>query len=420
MSIDTLFSFHKESEIFLQRMMSLFVASHCKNSPNDLQLMADAPAHHPFVVLGPVDESKNILPDIFCVLQVCLEGQISRDSALQCLHKGHLPSRDQIPWKFYEEFEDTEFPSLSGVRVVRIAVHPSALTQGYGSAALDQLTRYYEGQLSHISEIDIERNMETKLPEKVTEAAEKDVWEALGLGVGLWGFREGIAPSPRAFLSFSEWPLHKHIYLQVSLLEETVSPRENLPPLLVDLQERLPERVDYIGASFGLTGDLFRFWKKHKFSPFYICDIPNNMTGEHSSMVLKSLETSEMEGSKTKVRASSIVELSRTGLQACQAMSQCGCPMLMKLIISSDDLKWLEAYTNNRKEYMKVRDMVPLLAQCYFQEKLPVTLSYLQASILLCMGLQLHDVELLPHDISVEEDLDDGAKKVREKMNQKH
>ncbi|KAJ1542463.1 N-acetyltransferase 10, partial [Cladochytrium tenue] len=36
---DTLFSFHPVSEAFLQRMMSLYVASHYKNSPNDLQLM---------------------------------------------------------------------------------------------------------------------------------------------------------------------------------------------------------------------------------------------------------------------------------------------------------------------------------------------------------------------------------------------
>jgi N-acetyltransferase 10 len=49
---DALFSYHKESEIFLQRMMALYVASHYKNSPNDLQLMADAPAHHLFVLLG--------------------------------------------------------------------------------------------------------------------------------------------------------------------------------------------------------------------------------------------------------------------------------------------------------------------------------------------------------------------------------
>lgn len=32
--------------------MALYVSSHYKNSPNDLQLMADAPAHHLFVLLG--------------------------------------------------------------------------------------------------------------------------------------------------------------------------------------------------------------------------------------------------------------------------------------------------------------------------------------------------------------------------------
>lgn len=37
---------------YLQRMMALYVSSHYKNSPNDLQLMADAPAHHLFVLLG--------------------------------------------------------------------------------------------------------------------------------------------------------------------------------------------------------------------------------------------------------------------------------------------------------------------------------------------------------------------------------
>ncbi|KAJ3081553.1 N-acetyltransferase 10 [Quaeritorhiza haematococci] len=36
---DTLFSYHPVSEAFLQKMMSLYVASHYKNSPNDLQLM---------------------------------------------------------------------------------------------------------------------------------------------------------------------------------------------------------------------------------------------------------------------------------------------------------------------------------------------------------------------------------------------
>jgi tRNA(Met) C34 N-acetyltransferase TmcA len=39
-------------------MMSLYVSSHYKNSPNDLLLMSDAPAHHIFALLGPVDTTK--------------------------------------------------------------------------------------------------------------------------------------------------------------------------------------------------------------------------------------------------------------------------------------------------------------------------------------------------------------------------
>ncbi|KAF5950828.1 hypothetical protein HYC85_012821 [Camellia sinensis] len=438
---DTLFSFHRESEAFLQRMVALYVASHYKNSPNDLQLMADAPAHHLFVLLGPVDESKNILPDILCVIQVCLEGKISRDSALQSLRMGRQPSGDQLAWKFCEVFEDTDFPTLSGARI-----------HGYGSAALDQLTRYYEGQLTPNSESDIKKPDDINVQVNVREASEK-----------------------------------------VSLLEETVTPRKNLPAMLIPLRERLPESLHYIGASFGLTADLFRFWKKHKFSPFYICDHPNNVTGEHSCMVLKPLNTDEIEDSgngpvgflspfhqrfkRCFVRrlplffreldyklAMSILDPKINFSEGEPSVSSKDeSTMLMKLIILPDDIKLLEAYTNNRKDYGQVRPLVPILAQCYFQEKLPITLPYLQASVLLCMGLQIQDitdikgmmkiereqvlslfrkimtkiykhlydvltknfvssfpqereVSLMPHSISVEDDLDDGAKQVMEKM----
>ena len=57
-------------------------------------------------------------------LQVSLEGQISRQSVKQSLSNGHIPSGDQIPWKFCEQYQDTVFPSLSGARIVRIATHP--------------------------------------------------------------------------------------------------------------------------------------------------------------------------------------------------------------------------------------------------------------------------------------------------------
>ena len=58
------------SESFLQRMVALCVASHYRNTPDDLLLMADAPAHHLFVLLGPLDEGVNALPDVLAVVQV--------------------------------------------------------------------------------------------------------------------------------------------------------------------------------------------------------------------------------------------------------------------------------------------------------------------------------------------------------------
>eukprot|EP00955_Chlamydomonas_euryale_P044497 352905-Chlamydomonas_euryale.AAC.1 len=86
--------------------------------------MSDAPAHHLFVLLGPVDESANVLPDILAVVQVALEGAISRASARTSLAKGDLPQGDLVPWTISQQFQDADFPSLSGARVVRIAVHP--------------------------------------------------------------------------------------------------------------------------------------------------------------------------------------------------------------------------------------------------------------------------------------------------------
>jgi N-acetyltransferase 10 len=56
---DALFSGHRVTELALQQMMSLYVASHYKNTPNDLLLLSDAPAHHLFVLTAPVpDKSK--------------------------------------------------------------------------------------------------------------------------------------------------------------------------------------------------------------------------------------------------------------------------------------------------------------------------------------------------------------------------
>ena len=61
----TLFSFNRSSELFLKKVWSLFVSSHYKNSPNDLQMLADAPSHFLVVLIGPIGhQAKQKVPDV--------------------------------------------------------------------------------------------------------------------------------------------------------------------------------------------------------------------------------------------------------------------------------------------------------------------------------------------------------------------
>lgn len=137
---DTLFSYHPASEVFLQRMMALYVASHYKNQPNDLQLMSDAPAHHLFVLLPPIKDDESHLPEPLVVLQVALEGKISREAILEGLGRGFRAGGDMIPWLVSQQFQDNGFAKLSGARVVRIACHPDYANVSSSDFAKNPLT----------------------------------------------------------------------------------------------------------------------------------------------------------------------------------------------------------------------------------------------------------------------------------------
>jgi N-acetyltransferase 10 len=60
-----------------------------------------------------------------------------------------------IPWVVSQQFQDDDFASLSGARIVRIATHPNYLGMGYGARALEQLEAYYRGEIMSLSENDI-------------------------------------------------------------------------------------------------------------------------------------------------------------------------------------------------------------------------------------------------------------------------
>jgi N-acetyltransferase 10 len=121
---DTLFSYHPASEVFLQRMMALYVASHYKNQPNDLQMLSDAPAHHLFVLLPPIKDDEEVLPEPLVVLQVALEGGLSKEVVMDASGRGKTASGDMIPWVLSGQYLESGFAALSGGRVVRVACDP--------------------------------------------------------------------------------------------------------------------------------------------------------------------------------------------------------------------------------------------------------------------------------------------------------
>lgn len=385
---DTLFSFHPVPEKFLQQMMALYVASHYKNSPNDLQLMSDAPAHQLFVLVPPVDEQSNRAPEPLCVIQVALEGQISRESVLQSLSRGQRAGGDLIPWLVSQQFQEETFAGLSGARVVRIATNPDYINMGYGTRALQLLVDFYEGKFANLSET------EMKDEEEMQRVTDVDLDKS-------------------------------------SLLQDNVKVRDTntMPPLFGRLSERRPPHLDYVGVSYGLTRSLHKFWKRASFVPVYLRQTPNDLTGEHTCVMLRTMDNPDgsdgswlgafsrdfhrrfLELLSYQFRTfSSLLALSIN--ESASSGAKLDAPSRAKPLSKADldeyfspfDLKRLDSYANNMLDYHVILDLVPRIASIYFSGRLDgsVKLSSIQCSLLLAMGLQRRQIEELEKELTLQ------------------
>ncbi|KAF6105030.1 N-acetyltransferase 10 [Phyllostomus discolor] len=340
-------------------------------------MLSDAPAHHLFCLLPPVPPTQNSLPEVLAVVQVCLEGEISRQSILSSLSRGKKASGDLIPWTVSEQFQDPDFGGLSGGRVVRIAVHPDYQGMGYGSRALQLLQVYYEGRFPC-------------LEEKVVQASQE---------------------------------IHTVSSEAVSLLEEVVTPRKDLPPLLLKLNERPAERLDYLGVSYGLTPRLLKFWKRAGFVPVYLRQTPNDLTGEHSCIMLKTL-SDDGEADQGAWLAAFWKDFRRRFLALLSYQFSTFPPALALNIIQNRnigqpaqpalrreelealflpyDLKRLEMYSRSMVDYHLIMDMIPAISRLYFLNQLgDLALSAAQSALLLGLGLQHKSVDQLEKEIDL-------------------
>lgn len=430
---DALFSFHPASEIFLQRMMALYVSSHYKNSPNDLQLMSDAPSHRLFVLLPPLSPDSDELPQPLAVLQVSLEGNISRQAILNSLSRGQRDAGDLIPWTLSQQYQDTDFAGLSGARIVRIATHPDYVNMGYGNRCIESLREFYEGNLLDLDAM-------TRRVEREKSSLEQETLQSV--------VKKGKATDDG----------------QSDLLDENISIRDvkRMPALLQRLNEIKPETLDWLGVSYGLTPSLFKFWKNLGFTPLYLRQSANDLTGEYTSVQLRTLrnkenededdfEQSEWLGSfaldfrrrfnqllsykfselKT-INALSILESSNNGIEKAGGVqsevegeeSDGNGPIKAKelrTLLGPFDIKRLEAYSNNMLELNVVLDLLPTLSNLYFNRRILInenpdseemdqdgnqtsiilTLSGLQAALLLALGSQRKSIEDISNELNL-------------------
>ena len=222
-----------------------------------------------------------------------------------------------------------------------------------------------------------------------------------------------------------------------------------MPPLLLKLSEKRPDRLHYIGVSYGLTPALHKFWKRADFVPLYLRQTPNDLTGEHTCVMLKALKSDDlvtscdpnwlsafardfhrrilnllsyqfsvyptvlalsiMEATKKVIRDS---DRSRGMYPLSTLFSVYSYSFLLSLIgvslivltkndldnlFSSYDLKRLDRYAKNLLDYHVIVDLVPNIAFLYFEGRFgeSVKLSGIQSSLLAGIGLQKKTIDKL-------------------------
>eukprot|EP00560_Eucampia_antarctica_P009678 CAMPEP_0197829854 /NCGR_PEP_ID=MMETSP1437-20131217/6397_1 /TAXON_ID=49252 ORGANISM="Eucampia antarctica, Strain CCMP1452" /NCGR_SAMPLE_ID=MMETSP1437 /ASSEMBLY_ACC=CAM_ASM_001096 /LENGTH=1131 /DNA_ID=CAMNT_0043431849 /DNA_START=35 /DNA_END=3430 /DNA_ORIENTATION=+ len=413
---DALFSYHKLSESFLQKLMGLYTSAHYKNTPNDLQMLSDAPAHAVFVLLSPsAEKDSDSLPDILAVVQVALEGKISRKSVEAQLARGHRSAGDLIPWTVSQQFGDSNFAQLSGARIVRVAVHPTVQGMGYGSRAIELLYRYYNGEMMSLTSRndsdDSDGESESNAEDSTSSDEEEDEDENQNVK------KKGIRG-------------------------EKLSPRKELPPLLLPLTEMKTPRLDWIGTSFGLTAELQRFWNRTGMRMLYLRQTKNELTGEHSAIFLRalpkrtgfddawlpafavdtkrriiSLLSGPLRELPLKLSSSLLTDLQHVDEKKYTQNKEVDAAIKkrsgstsekisadeLSLFLTPHDLKRLELYGRNLCDHHLVSDLLSVVARLYFVGRLgtELKLSSLQGAILCGIGLQSKTVDGITSELHI-------------------
>lgn len=343
---ESLFSFTASSEIFLQKLMALYVSSHYKNSPNDLLLLADAPAHQLYVFMSPASQEP------LCVIQLSLEGNISAKTVSETLNRGARANGDLIPWLVAQQFQTPDFPVLLGARVVRIAVKEGCMGKGYGLRALELLKQYFSGKIAVPQAPAAKLNNQNELIEKLTER-QPEALNYLGVSYGLtiqlhrfWK-KAGYAP----------------VYLRQTPNDLT---GDYSCVMVNPLDDRTYSQLVKLCSEF-----------RNRF------------------LVLLSYEFQKL----SVIQALSILE----GTEKVCGLTAVTPSLPMTQVFSSLDISLLVAYSNNLLDYSNITHLLPSLSMYWANGQFPATLklSAVQSAILLGTGLQRKSVDTVARELDL-------------------
>jgi len=197
---------------------------------------------------------------------------------------------------------------------------------------------------------------------------------------------------------------------------EFVSVRGNLAPLLTPVAERKAEELDWIGTSFGLTPELFYFWQKVGYFPVYLRQTSNEVTGEHTMIMLQrlrnkqtwdtayyndfrrrfiSLLSFEFSSFPTELALSVLSPKNRTKNFVQLSEAEISAHFLVY------DFKRIEAYARNLTDYHAILDLLPTLARLFLTDRFPFSLSAGQLGIMIGLGLQHKSVDKIGEEFNL-------------------
>ncbi|HID43091.1 MAG TPA: tRNA(Met) cytidine acetyltransferase [Archaeoglobaceae archaeon] len=281
-------------EKLLREYFGIYVLAHYRNRPSDLVILADFPNHFPFRV--------SVNGKTVCSIQVAIEGGMDAEF-IKKLTEGFRPKGQIIPDLIVKHFFFEEFATSKGVRIVRIATHPSVTGMGVGSFALKKI---------------------------------------------------------------QEWAKS--------------------------------EKLDWIGSGFGVSAELFNFWRKNGFLPVHITPGRNEVSGEHTTIVLKTLNR-EMKGKLSQINSEFIKRLIEylgdelKDIEIETAIMLLGTIQrnapLSKPKIKNEDCRRMEKYFEGLSLYEYISDVVRPLVKYYYSRAKRIELDEAEHEIVVGKCLQL-------------------------------